>query len=252
MHTEPSKQREQIHLENVMDGIKDGVEADAQNATVDKIEDQAQYSAKELHGILRRIDLRVVPALGLMFGISLMDRSNISAAIIAGMEKDLHLQVGYRYSLIILCFFITYVIVQIPMTIVCRKLGPRYFLPGVCGLWGGLIVGFGFSNNWTTLLALRLVLGCLEAGYFPGSVYLLSTWYTRCKCVDVEPEQWTRTHSIARRDCFALLLVLPDRCHLFFFGRHPRIRAHADEWSSGNRGLAMVCIASSSTANTQH
>jgi len=28
-------------------------------------------------------------------------------------------------------------------------------------------------------VALRLLLGLLEAGYFPGCVYLLSTWYTR-------------------------------------------------------------------------
>jgi MFS family permease len=29
------------------------------------------------------------------------------------------------------------------------------------------------------MLGLRLILGVFEAGYFPGCVYLLSTWYTR-------------------------------------------------------------------------
>jgi len=29
------------------------------------------------------------------------------------------------------------------------------------------------------MLGLRVVLGVFEAGYFPGCVYLLSTWYTR-------------------------------------------------------------------------
>jgi MFS family permease len=42
-----------------------------------------------------------------------------------------------------------------------------------------IIIGFGFAKNWSTLVALRLILGILEAGYFPGCVYLLSTWYTK-------------------------------------------------------------------------
>lgn len=29
------------------------------------------------------------------------------------------------------------------------------------------------------MLALRLILGALEAGFYPGCVYLLSTWYPR-------------------------------------------------------------------------
>lgn len=68
---------------------------------------------------------------------------------------------------------------QAPTTIICRKVGPRIFLPGICLAWGAIIIGFGFAENWQTLLGLRLLLGLLEAGYFPGCVYLLSTWYTR-------------------------------------------------------------------------
>lgn len=40
-------------------------------------------------------------------------------------------------------------------------------------------VGFSFVQNWYDLVPLRLVLGLLEAGYFPGVVYLISTWYAR-------------------------------------------------------------------------
>jgi len=31
------------------------------------------------------------------------------------------------------------------------------------------------------MLGLRVILGVLEAGFFPGCAYLLSTWYTRFK-----------------------------------------------------------------------
>ncbi|CAN9254435.1 unnamed protein product [Alternaria alternata] len=126
-----------------------------------------------------RVDWRLIPALGAMYGISLMDRKNVSNAAIAGMLSDLRMSRGYGYNLVNLCFFITYVLCQPFMIIVCRKVGPRLFLPGICVAWGAVIVGFGFTNNWQSLIPLRLVLGLLESGYFPGCLYLLSCWYTK-------------------------------------------------------------------------
>jgi MFS family permease len=34
-------------------------------------------------------------------------------------------------------------------------------------------------QQWEVLIGLRLLLGLFEAGYFPGVVYLISTWYSR-------------------------------------------------------------------------
>jgi MFS family permease len=41
------------------------------------------------------------------------------------------------------------------------------------------MVGFGFVTNWVQLVPLRIVLGILEGGSFPGGIYLLSCWFTR-------------------------------------------------------------------------
>ncbi|CAN9440396.1 unnamed protein product [Alternaria alternata] len=103
-----------------------------------------------------RVDWRLIPALGAMYGISLMDRKNVSNAAIAGMLSDLRMSRGYGYNLVNLCFFITYVLCQPFMIIVCRKVGPRLFLPGICVAWGAVIVGFGFTNNWQSLIPLRI------------------------------------------------------------------------------------------------
>jgi len=103
--------------------IEDG--SASSNNEVDRInEDHSEFSPKEASKIRRRIDLRLIPALGLMYGVSLMDRKNVSNAYIAGMKVDLDLEISYRYSLITLTFFITYVIFQAPMTYLCRKIGP--------------------------------------------------------------------------------------------------------------------------------
>ena len=81
------------------------------------------YSLKDQKRIRRTIDFRLIPALGLMYGISLMDRKNTANAAIAGMLVDLDLNVGVRYNIITLIFVITYVLAQAPITVLCRKLG---------------------------------------------------------------------------------------------------------------------------------
>ncbi|CAN8104781.1 unnamed protein product [Discula destructiva] len=136
------------------------------------------FSLEEQKRIMWRLDRRLVPVLGVMYCVSLMDRTNLGAANIAGMSKELML-IGDRYSIISLVFFITYIIFQPPSTVIVRALGPRVHLPTITTLWGGCMIGMGFVTDWKQMAGLRLVLGILEAGFFPSCVYLLSTWYTR-------------------------------------------------------------------------
>ncbi|KAJ5623953.1 hypothetical protein N7510_000262 [Penicillium lagena] len=128
--------------------------------------------------IMRRVDLRLVAATALGYSVNLMDRGNVGMAAIAGMLKDLDF-VGYRYSLIVLMFFVTYVIFQPPATVLIRKIGPPYFLSAIIFSWGILMLGMGFAQSWSQVLAIRVLLGVFAAGYFPGCMYLLSCWYRR-------------------------------------------------------------------------
>ncbi|KAK2685555.1 hypothetical protein QWA68_015419 [Fusarium oxysporum] len=136
------------------------------------------YTPEEERRILRKIDRRVVVTLGCLYCVSLIDRVNLGAANIAGMGRELEL-VGTRYSIVTLVFFISYTLFQQPSIVIVRKIGPRKFLSLVVLLWGAVTIGMGFVADWEQLAGLRVVLGLFEAGLFPGSVYLLSTWYTR-------------------------------------------------------------------------
>jgi len=53
--------------------------------------DAFEFTEKERKGIMRKIDFRLVPICGVMYCISLLDRTNLSAANIAGMSKELKL-----------------------------------------------------------------------------------------------------------------------------------------------------------------
>jgi len=137
------------------------------------------FTPEEQKKIIRRIDRRLVVTVGLMYCVSLMDRTNLGSANIAGMGRDLRLNIGTRYSVITLVFFVTYIVFQPPSTVVVRKIGPRPHLALITLLWGSVMIGAGFVKSWQQMAALRVLLGVFEAGFFPSCVYLLSTWYTR-------------------------------------------------------------------------
>ena len=93
-----------------------------------------RFTEAEQKKIMWKIDRRLVSILGLMYCVSLMDRTNLGLANIGGMAVDL-LLTGPRYSIITLVFFLTYVLLQPPATVAMRKIGPRLFLPTITLLW---------------------------------------------------------------------------------------------------------------------
>ncbi|KAM0257938.1 hypothetical protein ACHAQJ_004096 [Trichoderma viride] len=141
-------------------------------------DDDFGFTQAEQRSIIRRVDRRLVITVGAMYCVCLMDRTNVSAANIAGMSTELNL-INNRYNIANLVFFTTYIVFQPPSTILIRKIGPRFHLAFITLLWGGVMIGMGFVKNFQQLAAMRTILGALEAGFFPSCVYLLSTWYTR-------------------------------------------------------------------------
>ena len=55
------------------------------------------FSPSEQKSIVRRIDLRLITTAGLLYCVSLIDRTNLGVAVIAGMKEELRL-VGFRYA----------------------------------------------------------------------------------------------------------------------------------------------------------
>ncbi|KAJ9640852.1 hypothetical protein H2204_003141 [Knufia peltigerae] len=172
-------------------------------------ESEIQVSPDEERRIVHKIDRRLILATGFMFAVSLMDRVNLGYAANAGMAKELKLTVGNRYvsppppssfiprflgsttyracintiaerqSTVAIAFFPTYVVFEWPGALLAKKIGPRYFLPASVLLWGVVMLCAGFVQTWGQLVAIRAIIGTLEAGLFPGSLFLLQSWYRR-------------------------------------------------------------------------
>ncbi|OAL03722.1 retrograde regulation protein 2 [Phaeosphaeriaceae sp. SRC1lsM3a] len=112
-----------------------------------------------------------------VFGLSLLDRTNISSAYIAGLAVDLRLGIENRYNIALLVFFIGYGLFELPSNYVIRRVGARLWLPFLITAWGACVLGMGFVKDWKILTVLRALLGVFEAGLFPGAVYIIGSWY---------------------------------------------------------------------------
>ncbi|KAJ5775766.1 uncharacterized protein N7511_000777 [Penicillium nucicola] len=57
---------------------------------------------------------------------------------------------------------------------------PLYLVKLIMLTFSGCVtVGQGFVNSWSALMACRFLIGIFEAGFLPGSVYLISLYYKR-------------------------------------------------------------------------
>ncbi|KAK1980079.1 major facilitator superfamily transporter [Colletotrichum cereale] len=135
---------------------------------------------REERQLVKKIDLFLMPMLWIMYILNYVDRTNIGNAKIAGMQKDLSLtDDGYAWVLSI--FFFGYLICEVPSNMILSRSRPSVFLPGIMLVWGALSALMSISKTYGALLGFRFVLGCIEAGFFPGVLYLLSCWYTRAE-----------------------------------------------------------------------
>jgi MFS family permease len=128
--------------------------------------------------LVRKLDLRLLPSVTVLYLLSFLDRSNVGNARLEGLTKDLHMT-GNQYLTGLTLFFIGYVLFEIPANIVLKRTSPRLWLPTLTLFWGIVATLMGVTQNMAGFFVVRFFLGVTEAGLFPGVVYYLSMWYKR-------------------------------------------------------------------------
>ncbi|KAI2603276.1 MFS general substrate transporter [Hypoxylon fragiforme] len=128
--------------------------------------------------LLRKLDKHIIPLVMLLYTFSFLDRVNIGNARLYNMESDLRLE-GNQFQVAVSIFFVTYLLFEVPSNLVLKPLTPsRYIAFIACG-WGIIATCTGFVHSYGALIAIRLVLGVVEAGLFPGLNVYLTFFYTK-------------------------------------------------------------------------
>jgi ACS family tartrate transporter-like MFS transporter len=123
----------------------------------------------------RKAAWRLLPVIAVGYGLSYMDRLNISFASLR-MNSDLHFSAtvyGFGAGL----FFIGYAVCEVPSNLLLLRFGPRKWLARIMFTWGLIAASMMFVKTPLEFYALRLLLGIAEAGFYPGVIYYLTLWF---------------------------------------------------------------------------
>jgi MFS family permease len=124
---------------------------------------------------IRKVVIRLVPFVALMFFINYLDRTAIGFAAPNGMNQSLGLsaaQFGFASGV----FFIGYILLEVPSNLALHRFGARRWLARIMVSWGVVAVLFTWVGSFAQLSILRFLLGVAEAGFFPGAILFLSLW----------------------------------------------------------------------------
>ncbi|KAH8667021.1 MFS transporter [Xylariales sp. PMI_506] len=138
--------------------------------------DPEEYRALE-RKLVRKIDWRLMPVLVGMIILNYLDRQALPNARVQGLEADLGL-VGDQFNTAISLLFVGYLLLQIPSNMVITRIRPSIYLPACMSLWGVVSACTALVKGYQSLYATRFILGMVEGPFFPGALFLLSSWYT--------------------------------------------------------------------------
>ncbi|KAI1213912.1 MFS general substrate transporter [Annulohypoxylon truncatum] len=158
--------------------IVDGSHGASVSSHSDHVAEESFQPYVDEKKLLWKTDLHVVPILFIVYLAAFLDRVNISNALTMGLPAELGLE-GQQSNIALCIFFVPYIIFEIPSNILMKKLNPHIYLPACILCFGIIMLGQGFVQSYSGLLATRFFLGLAESGIFPGSFYLISFWYKK-------------------------------------------------------------------------
>ena len=126
--------------------------------------------------LFRKIAWRLMPFLSVCYLIAQIDRTNISFAKIE-MLTDLNFS-DTIYGLGAGIFFLGYCLFEVPANMILKRIGARMWLAILMFVWGLVSTATMFITTPASFYAMRFVLGVAEAGFFPGTIYYMTFWFT--------------------------------------------------------------------------
>ena len=123
----------------------------------------------------RRVALRLLPFVFLIYVVNYIDRVNVSFANLR-MSTDL----GFSdrvYGLGVGVFYLSYILFEIPGAIAVERWSARRWMARIMISWGVITILTGFVRNAEQFYIARFLLGLAESSFFPGMIVYLTHWF---------------------------------------------------------------------------
>jgi sugar phosphate permease len=133
-----------------------------------------QTATTDANSVYRKIAWRLIPLLVLGYIAAYLDRSNIGFAKLQ-MSQDLGFSEAV-YGLGAGLFYLGYSVFEVPSNLMLKRIGARATFARIMIIWGLVSAGFALIETPMHFHVLRFLLGCAEAGFFPGVLLYLTYW----------------------------------------------------------------------------
>ena len=124
---------------------------------------------------LRKLRIRLLPFLFVLYIVAFLDRVNIGFAALT-MNRELAIS-SQQFGLAAGIFFWGYLLFEVPSNLILHKIGARVWIARILITWGAVATLTGFVQSAHQLYVARFLLGLAEAGYFPGILLYLGYWF---------------------------------------------------------------------------
>src|SRR5690242_20481261 len=126
--------------------------------------------------VFRKVSLRLLPFLLLLYVINLIDRTNIGIARLQMVDQQ-HLLDESAYALGAGVFYVGYLLFEVPSNLILLRIGARAWIARIMVSWGLISAAMMFVTGPWSFAILRVLLGVAEAGFFPGIIFYLNDWF---------------------------------------------------------------------------
>lgn len=125
--------------------------------------------------VLSRLTWRLLPFLFLLYIVAYLDRINVGFAALQ-MQEQLKFS-DRMYGLGAGMFFAGYFLFQVPSNLALNRVGARRWIAMLMIIWGVISSSMATVETPRGFYVLRFLLGSAEAGFFPGMILYLKSWF---------------------------------------------------------------------------
>ncbi|KAK5206895.1 hypothetical protein LTR41_007428 [Exophiala xenobiotica] len=147
-----------------------------------KRSDEQEIDPAEYKRVLRKLDLRLVPILFLIYLLQYLDKNGINYASVYGLQKGTNLH-GQDYSWLGSIFYFGadvpgYLWAQFPANYALQLLPIGKVVGITTIIWGIILITTPACSSFAGIAVNRFLLGSFEAVVNPAFVLIMSIWYT--------------------------------------------------------------------------
>ncbi|KAG0145003.1 hypothetical protein CROQUDRAFT_659198, partial [Cronartium quercuum f. sp. fusiforme G11] len=129
--------------------------------------------------ILRKLDRRILPLTAILYLSAYLDRGNLGNARLQGLQSELLDESDTKFSVVLCSFFITYVILSIPGTLLAKAISPSKTIAIGAIIWASATSLIASCNSYSGLIFLRMMIGVGEALFGQSVALYYSVWYKK-------------------------------------------------------------------------